>query len=161
MTSNTPAAPAASCTGTPARSRRSDLGRTALALAGLLAFAAPSPAAEPGLHIELNKVEDNVGSCVASFVVRNALGQTLDRFSLDLYVFDREGIIARQVLLDLAPLRQDKTTVARFALIPRPCADLGRVLVNDIPSCRSEAGETLDCLAGLTVSSRDRIALVK
>ncbi len=129
---------------------------------GLLFLAHPAPAAEPGLDIELNKVEDNDGACLASFVVRNSLGHTLDRFSMDLYVFDREGIIARQVLLDLAPLRHDKTTVALFSLIKRACGDVGQILVNDIPSCRSEGtGETLDCLAGLSVSSRNRIELTK
>ncbi len=95
-------------------------------------------------------------------MVRNKLGHTLDRFSLDLYVFDRDGVIARQVLLDLAPLRNAKTTVARFSLIKRACDDVGQILVNDVPSCRSEGtGETLDCLAGLSVSSRGRIEMVK
>lgn len=129
-------------------------------IAGLLGHAPPAAAA--GLSIELNKTESNGDSCVGAFIFRNELGHTLDRFSLDLYVFDRQGIIARQVLLDLAPLRNDKTTVANFVLIGRPCDEIGRVLVNDIPSCRAEeSGETLDCLNGLTVSSRGEIALVK
>ncbi len=128
----------------------------------LVLLAGPAPAAEGGLNIELNKVEDNGGACLASFVVRNKLGHTLDRFSLDIYVFDRDGVIARQVLLDLAPLRDAKTTVARFSLIGRSCDDVGQILVNDVPSCRSEGtGETLDCLAGLSVSSRGRIEMVK
>lgn len=123
-------------------------------------------AAEPGLAIELNKAEDGGGACVASLVIRNALGQNLDRFAMDLYVFDSDGVIARQVLLDLAPLKGApggaKTTVARFNLIATPCAEVSRILVNDIPSCRGEAsGETLDCLTGLSVSSRGRIEMVK
>ncbi len=119
-------------------------------------------AAEPGLDIELNKAEDGDGTCVASLVVRNDMGQTLDRFSMDLYVFDRDGVIARQVLLDLEPLRGDKTTVARFNLIARPCTEVSRILVNDIPSCRGAgSGETLDCLAALTVSSRGKLEMVK
>jgi hypothetical protein len=51
---------------------------------------------------------------------------------------------------------------ARFNLIARPCAEVSRILVNDIPSCRGEgSGETLDCLAALTVSSRGTIEMVK
>jgi hypothetical protein len=134
----------------------------ALAALGLVLLAGPAPASAAGLSIELNKVEDNGGSCLASFVVQNGLGHTLDRFSLDLYVFDSEGVIARQVLLDMAPLRDDKTTVARFSLIQRPCGEVGRILVNNVPSCRSEGtGEELDCLAGLTVSSRSPVEMVK
>ena len=74
---------------------RAGLLGAALALLGLSALAAP--AAAEGLKIELNKLEDNAGSCLASFVVQNALGHTLDRFSLDLYVFDNDGVIARNV----------------------------------------------------------------
>ena len=136
--------------------------RAAVLLCALWLAAGPAVAGPGGLHIELNKVEDNVGSCLASFVLDNDLGQTLDRFSLELYVFDRDGIIARQVLLDLAPLRADKMTVARFVLIRDACEGVGRVLVNQVPSCRAEAsGQPLDCLDGLTVSSRSRIELVK
>ncbi|RMD65070.1 MAG: Tat pathway signal sequence domain protein [Alphaproteobacteria bacterium] len=143
------------------RSARTLLGWVVAGVATLSMIVAPA-AAEPGLHIELNKTEDGGQSCLASFVVRNQLGHTLDRFSLDLYVFDRNGVIIRQVLLDMAPLRNDKTTVARFALIDRPCADIGQLLVNSIPSCRAEeSGQTLDCVGRLTVSSRDRIEMVK
>ncbi len=145
-----------------------NLARPALVGAALIVVGLNSPAAaaEPGLDIELNKAEDGNGACVVSLVVRNDLGQSLDRFSMDLFVFDSDGVIARQVLLDLAPLRGaeggTKTTVARFNLIARPCAEVSRVLVNDIPSCRGEgAGETLDCLAALTVSSRAKIQMVK
>ncbi len=139
---------------------RAGLLGAALALLGLSALAAP--AAAEGLKIELNKLEDNSGSCLASLLVQNRLGHTLDRFSLDLYVFDNDGVIARQVLLDMAPLRDDKMTVARFALIKRPCADVGRILVNNVPSCRSAGtGEDLDCLADLAVSSRSKVELVK
>jgi hypothetical protein len=128
----------------------------------VMGLSAPAAAAEPGLDIELNKTVDGDGACVASFVVRNDMGQSLDRFSMDLYVFDSDGVIARQVLLDLAPLRDAKTTVARFNLIARPCAEVSRILVNDIPTCRGAAsGATLDCLAALTVSSRNKIEMVK
>ncbi len=131
----------------------------AMALSGL---GGAVSAADPSLEIELNKAEDGEAACIASFVVRNAMGDTLDRFSMDLYVFDGAGVIARQVLLDLAPLRGDKTTVARFNLIAGPCGGVSRILVNDIPSCRGEeTGKTLDCLAALTVSSRGAIEMVK
>ncbi len=71
----------------------------ALVLAVAAGLGAPAPAGEPGLDIELNKVEDNGGSCLASFVFRNRLGHTLNRFSMDLYVFDRDGVIARRQMV--------------------------------------------------------------
>ncbi len=134
----------------------------ALVLVIATGLGAPAPAGEPSLEIELNKVEDNGGACLASFVVRNSLGHTLDRFSMEFYVFDSDWVLARLVLLDLSPLRDNKTTVAHFSLIERPCGEISRILINDIPSCRSEdTGETLDCLAGLSVSSRGRIEMIQ
>lgn len=118
-------------------------------------------AEEQGLSIELNKVEDIDGNCVASFVVENGLGQELDRFNLDLFIFDDKGVITRQVLLDLAPLRKDKTSVARFVLTNGACADTAKVLVNDIPACRASDGQNLDCLKNLAVFSRSPIQLLK
>lgn len=162
MTSNTHPTSTKRTGGQRIRWRLMRLARAAFTGSALLLLGAVPATGAESLHIELNKVEDSGDSCLASFVIRNELGQTLDRFSLDIYVFDRDGIIARQVLLDLAPLPVNKTTVARFSLIQTACDDIGQVLVNNIPSCRSEAtGETLDCLAGLTVSSRSRIDLVK
>lgn len=133
-----------------------------LAAAAAVLWAQGAGAAGPGIAIELNKAETADNACVAAFVMRSDMGQDLDRFSLDLYVFDTDGIIARQLVLDLAPLRNDKTTVVRFPLTGGPCEKIGRILVNDVPSCRSAAnGEDLDCVSGLSLTSRDRIGLTK
>ena len=128
---------------------------------GLALWAGGAAAEEKSLNIELNRAVDSGDGCLASFVVENKLGHTLDRFSLDLFVFDKDGVIARQVLLDMAPLRKSKTTVANFSLIQIPCENIGKVLVNNIPSCRSEDGSLLDCLTDLKVNSRNRIELIK
>lgn len=147
--------------------RRSRWGRAlaglavATALAAALTVAAPPVRAEEGLAIELNKVENLDGGCMASMVFQNNLGATLDRFSLDLFLFDAEGVILRRVTIDMAPLPNGKTRVAQFHLHPGPCAEVSRVLVNDFPQCRAETGASVDCLAGLTVSSRSAIELAK
>ena len=145
----------------PSRSGGRWLAAIAAAGLGLALWAGAATAQEKSLNIELNKAVNSGDGCLASFVVQNKLGHTLDRFSLDLFVFDKDGIIARQVLLDMAPLRKAKTTVANFSLIQIPCENIGKVLVNNIPSCRSEDGSLLDCLTDLKVSSRHRIELTK
>ena len=131
------------------------------AAAVLMALAGRGLAADPALSIELNKLEDIDGKCRASLVIDNRLGRALDRFNIDLFVFDRAGVIAQRLLVDLAPLRDDKTTVATFALVEGPCSGIGRVLVNDIPACRGADGTDLDCVAALAVSSRTGTPLVK
>lgn len=132
-----------------------------LAIAILLVSPALLVAAEKGIAIEINDARTVSGECHASFVVRNNLAYTLDRFQLDLYVFGNDGVIKYRSNIDLAPLRNDKSTVIAFRILPGPCAIVSKVLVNDIPLCRAEDGPKLDCLAGLSVSSRNRIELAK
>ena len=139
------------------------LGITAVVL-GLMAMglAAPAGAAgERGLAVELNKIEDLDGGCTGTLLFQNNLGATLDRFNLDLFLFDASGVIMRRITIDMAPLRNGKTSVGLFRLIDGSCADLSRILVNDIPSCRAEDGSEVDCLAGLSVSSRSAVELIK
>ena len=150
--------------GQRSRFGREVLAAFAMAIGSVLALT-PGPstalAQDDGLTIELNKTEDLDGGCMASFVFQNNLGATLDRFNVDLFLFDPEGVIVRRVTIDMAPLPNGKTRVAQFHLHSGACVGLGRILVNDFPQCRAETGAQLDCLAGLTVSSRSAIALAK
>ena len=134
---------------------------TLVCLCGGQLLVSPTASGQSGLDIELNTVEDQGGGCVASFVFQNDLGAALDRFNLDLVLFDGQGAILRRLMLDLAPLSNGKTRVASFRLHEEACSKLGRVLINDIPACRAEGGGDLDCLAGLTVHSRTTIGLTK
>lgn len=137
--------------------------RAAALLAAALAVwpGGPGAAAAQTLDIELNKLEDVGGQCVASLVLTNRLSETLEQVRFDLYVFDRNGIIARRLLLDTGPMRTDKTTVASFVLLSRPCADVGRLLVNNVPLCKTAAGAAVDCVAALNLTSRAAVPLAK
>ncbi len=152
--------------GAPRGSARAFSSLAALAVAaglwaGIVLTAPAARSQDNGLAVELNKVENFEGGCMASFVFHNSLGYTLDRFNLDLILFDREGVIVRRVMIDLAPLRDGKTRVAQFRLHHEECDEVSRVLVNDIPQCRAEAGHELDCVAALEVMSRGDIELAK
>ena len=133
----------------------------ALAVLALAVTPLPATAGDPGLHMELNKVEDVDGRCHGLFVIRNTLGQSLDRFAMELILFSQDGAIKQSILLDVAPLPDDKTTVARFVLSEGKCAGLGRVLVNKFHACASNSGAKVDCLSGLDVSSRAGIEFFK
>ncbi len=140
---------------------RADVAKAVFPVIAASVLAAPVLAAEGNLAMELNRVQDRDGKCVATLVMHNQLGHTLDRFNVDLYVFDRDGVVAQRVMIDLAPLPNDKTTVAAFPLSDGPCDGIGKVLVNNVPSCRSETGETVDCISRIAASSRNRIDLIK
>ena len=145
----------------PRAPRRAAAALTAVVLAMAWGAAVPALAAEHGLDIELNKVEDADGGCDGSFLVRNGLGHTLDRFSMELALFGTDGVLKNRIRVNMAPLPGDKTTVAKFTLSDGRCDGLSRVLINAFPNCRSSTGEAVDCLAGLTVSSRGGIELFK
>ncbi len=121
--------------------------------AGLLPGLAGAAAAQT-LDLELNKLEDVNGQCAASLVLTNRMDETLEQVRFDLYVFGRDGVIARHLILDTGPMRTGKTTVATFALIDRPCSAIGRVLVNDVPICKTAAGTDVDCVGALNLTSR-------
>ena len=134
----------------------------ALLAAALSAWACGAGAAAgQTLDIELNKLEDAGGQCVASLLLTNRFGETLEQVRFDLYVFDKAGVIARRLLLDTGPMRTDKTTVASFALIDQPCANIGKLLVNNVPVCKAAGGATLDCDGALNLTSRAVVPLAK
>lgn len=118
-------------------------------------------ATEAGIAIQLSRTKTVAGGCEATFGLRNGLGSTLDRFQLDLYVFGDDGVARHRSIIDLAPLRREKTIVITFRISPEPCATVSKVVVHDVPSCRAADGATVDCLNGLATSSRDRIALTR
>ena len=134
----------------------------ALLAAGLLPWlGGVGEAAAQTLDIELNKLEDADGQCVASLLLTNRLSETLEQVRFDLYVLDKGGVIARRLLLDSGPMRAEKTTVASFALLDQPCANVGRLLLSGVPLCKTAAGADIDCVAALNLSSRAAVPLEK
>jgi hypothetical protein len=128
---------------------------------GLLLCGSPLLAAEEQLTIELNKLEDTDEGCRSLFVFDNRTGHELHRFQVDLILFDRAGVYDRHVLLDLAPLYDDKKVLASFLLADEPCASIGSMLVNDLPWCENGAGAKVDCVPLLEVASRTDVPLEK
>ncbi|MEZ5933835.1 MAG: Tat pathway signal sequence domain protein [Alphaproteobacteria bacterium] len=119
-------------------------------------------AAEDGaITIELNKAEDTEQGCRPLFLFDNQSGHQLNKFQVDLVLFDDKGVYSRNVLLDMAPLYENKKVVASFLLSGLPCDGIGSMLVNALPSCANSTGADLDCIRWLDVSSKSSIPLEK
>lgn len=134
------------------------------ALAAVLAaflWLAAQPAAAAGLKLDLSKIEERTGGCTATLLIGNGLGQTLDRFNLDLVLFDDKGAPFDRLLIDLAPLPADRTTKAKFPLHGGPCAGISRIQVHAVPACKGHDGKAYDCLDGLIVGTRTAIGFGK
>jgi hypothetical protein len=116
----------------------------------LLLALLPAPlawAADDPIRIELNTAETVQSRCRLSFVIENKGDTAYENLKLDLVIFNREGVIQRRVVAEMAPLRRAKTIVKAFE-IEGDCAQMGAVLVNDVTACApDEAGACLDRLA--------------
>lgn len=123
----------------------------------LAGFAAPALAQEvaaPKLLLELNAAQASEKGCRVTFLATNELGGALEKASVEMALFNGAGAIERIVTLDFKGLTEGKTKVLQFELANLDCADLGRVLINDITACEGTGLEADACLAGLVPSAR-------
>jgi hypothetical protein len=126
--------------------------RRALAVALLtqLPFAVPASSQE-GLRLELNGIESAEKTCRMTFVLHNQTKDSLESLKLDLAVFNREGVVQRRLVTEMAPIRAGKTMVRAFAL-EGECGQIGSILVNDVAICAPPKPEV--CLDELALSSK-------
>lgn len=135
---------------------------TACLAATLLVVGGGISAAEEGaVAIELNKLEANNSDCRAYFVIDNKKDTTYDALKLDLVLFRPDGVIGQRFAVELAPLKAKKRTVKLFDVADTACDEVGSFLINDVMECKASAGDTTDCLADISVSSRTENQLTK
>ncbi len=120
--------------------------------------AAVSHPATPPLRVELNKLETAGEACKAVLIVENGKGGPIRSLRLDLYAFDPEGIVQKRSMVELGPVPARKTALRQFEISPTPCAQVGRVLLNDVAACEGKeiSGQDLTretCLERIEPSS--------
>lgn len=127
-----------------------------------VATSGPASAEEGRLLVELNKFEDDAGGgCRAFFLFRNQTGLTLEGFEMSLAVLDRNGTIDRLLTIDAAPLPVARTTLKLFEIPETGCAEISEMLLYDVPNCRPQNAEAIDCFEIMDLASRAPVALVK
>jgi hypothetical protein len=113
------------------------------------------------LNVELNKFEAQEGACRAYLVFRNQTAHDFSELTLDLVMFDNDGIIAKRLAVDAAPLPAGKTSVKLFDIEGLACDGIGRILINDALDCQGGSGKISDCVALIEPSSRSEVPMVK
>jgi hypothetical protein len=109
----------------------------------------------PEIHVELNKLEPAGNACRTYFIVTNGLAEPLKELRLDVFLFDKSGIILRRFGLTFMEARAERSKVVLFDLPDLACDALGRLVINDVVSCLSALGTPVhDCLARLRTSTR-------
>ncbi len=127
----------------------------------LLALLAAPMAHAQSLTVELNKLEDVETGCQAFFLFKNDRTENLTGFEMSLAILSPDGIIDRLLTIDAAPLPAQRTTLKLFEIPDTQCANIGEVLLHDIPNCTPQNGDPLDCFSFLELNSRAAAPLVK
>jgi hypothetical protein len=139
----------------PSRRRGRIAWLLAVCLTAICCRALPAPAEPPKpIGLELNKLEQQGGSCRAYLVITNPGTEVFSEFAVDLIVFDRSGTISRRLAVELAPLRSLKTMVKVFDIPQTQCNDIGNILVNDVLHCRAANGDVAGCVDRIATSSK-------
>ena len=143
---------------------RHPLRRTALACSTLalatIALAqeppgGPAQPAAPGIRVELNKLEAAGNACRGYFVITNGAPDSLKDLRLDVFLFDKAGIVLRRVGLTFTDVRAERSKVVLFDIPDTACGDVGRLVVNDVLACNGSAGTPLaGCPNLITTSTR-------
>ncbi len=131
-----------------------------IALATALTAMAQTTGTPGKIQVELNKLDGQGSACQAYLVVENATGETFSTLSLDLVMFDAQGVIAKRLAVEMAPLRAGKTSVKVFGIEGTPCAGISRILVNDVLSCATGQAARTGCLDLIETASRSSADLI-
>jgi len=114
------------------------------------------------LGVELNKLEQVDAACRSYMVLRNRTGAALDRLSIDLVVFDTDGVIDRRLAVELGPAAPGRTRVNVFDMAGLDCGRVARVLLNDVLACEPDpVGDAGPCAAALRVSGRGDVDFIR
>ena len=117
--------------------------------------------AQGKLTVELNKLEQRDDACRAYLVLENGTGMAFSALTLDLVVFGQDGVITSRLAVDCSPLSVGKTRIRLFDLQGMSCLAIGRIVINDVLTCRDEAGEREDCVEFIEPISRAEVSLIK
>lgn len=110
--------------------------------------------------VELNKLEPSDGACRAYLLVENGTGEAFETLTLDIVMFDQEGIVARRLAVETAPMPAGKTSLKVFDVTDLGCEAIGSVLLNRVLACADASGERDDCLDLISVSARTAVPFI-
>ena len=132
-----------------------------VSLTSLFGSGPAKSAGSPDVMLELNKLEPQGKACRVYLVIDNPSETAFEALKLDLFLFRTDGIVDRQLIIDLAPVRATKKSVKVFDLQALACDAIGSILVNEVRDCRDSTGPIADCADRLKLSSRSGPALTK
>ncbi len=127
----------------------------------LAAGLAGRASAEPAVRVDLNKLEPNAEACRAYLVLENGTERAFESLKLDLVMFGTDGVVAKRLAVETAPLPAGKTSLKVFDAPGIACDGIGRILLNDVMACADATGVREDCLQALRASATGAVPFIK
>ena len=110
------------------------------------------------LSVELNRLTNTSKGCQMTFVGTNRLASSLKKASLEVVIFNLEGLVERIAVLDLKAIPKGKTRVRRFTIPTLKCEAMSRLLVNSVPVCDGDGITPDQCLDQLVTTTKTKAA---
>ncbi len=126
----------------------------------MIAQAQSEGAAQSGLLMELNTVQDVEGACRLTFLVDNKTGEAIDSVSFETVIFDASGSVVRLSLFNFRDLPVDRPRVRQFDLPGLTCDGLGQALINGANTCVVAGTDSQLCDDALKLNSRTDVELL-
>ena len=127
----------------------------------LLIVLQPCSAHAANLLIEVNKTEQRANACRVYLYMNNLTSESIEALVLDMVSFNKDGIIEKNMAVNIAPLPVDKRSVKAFDLKDVRCDEIGSLLINKVLRCEMNSIDSSNCLSILSVSSKTSIPLNK
>ena len=109
------------------------------------------------LSIELNNARDANNGCRLTYIAINGTGSVIDKSSYEIVVFDSDDRVQQFLILEFGRLPAGKTKVVEFDFANRGCAEISRILVNDVSECETNGAAASICIDNLRTSTRTDI----
>lgn len=139
---------------------RTALAATVTAISLLAAPAALHATDNNKISVEFNDLQPAAETCRAVFVLRNGLAQPIENLALRVVGFDADQHATLFLSLDVGALPTGKTRVVRFDLgNGLDCAEISRLLLDDVTSCEGGDLTPASCLESIVLSSRAAVPI--
>lgn len=134
--------------------KRSHTFSAALLLGGVALLAgSPARSADPGLELELNKLEQTDAGCRLTFKSTNRFPTKIDGFDIEVYLLDGKGVALQSIQFSFGAIASGKARFAKFDLKDRKCGEIGGIFVNEFKSCKGETDMAQKCRDTLSLKN--------
>ena len=125
-------------------------------LLGIFASQTDGQAAEAkaGLNVELNTMRQVGSACRVAFVIKSTLNAGISDLTFEIVLFGKDQSVISLLLIGAGQMPAGKTRVKQFDLKKTSCANIARVLLNDVSRCKGEDLTPAKCLNLMQPSSR-------